>query len=173
MTILFSARICHLPLLSVVASHDSLYIRSPSRARLRNLYNISTDLLFTHSHCFQSRLELVYTGSFVAEKASHSMSLRPESMSSRGSTKYQSNYERGGTSRRSLTTTKGGRSASLGGNELPPGDLVVRFHAADISPSGGPAQISHFQCIASYNWLDSSEPIILVPGISFPFINPY
>lgn len=81
MTILFSARICglaHLPLLSVVASHDSLYIPWPSRARLRNLYNISTDLLFTHSRCFQSRLELVYIGSFVAENASHSMSLPPD-----------------------------------------------------------------------------------------------
>ena len=89
-------------------------------------------------------------------------------MSSRGAAKYRSNYGRGGTSRGSLTSTRQGRSASPGGNELPPGDLVVRLHAADISPSGGPARISNFQCIASYNWLDSSAPIILVPGISGP-----
>ena len=55
--------------------------------------------------------------------------------------------------------------ASLGGYELPLGNLVVKLHAAAISPSGGPARVSHFQCIASYNWLDSNKSVILVPGV--------
>lgn len=87
-----------------------------------------------------------------------------------GSAKYRSGYGRGGTSRGSLTSTRLGLSASPSGNELPLGDLVVRLHAADISPSDGPAEISNFQCVASYNWLDSSAPIILVPGKVSPSI---
>lgn len=59
-------------------------------------------------------------------------------------------------------------SASPGGYELPLGNLVVRLDATDISPSDGPARISNFQCIASYNWLDSSKPVILVPGVFVP-----
>lgn len=56
------------------------------------------------------------------------------------------------------------RSASLGRDELRPGKLIITLNAADISPSAAPPQISDFQCIASYNWLDKSEPTILVPG---------
>lgn len=61
-----------------------------------------------------------------------------------------------------------GHSPALADNEVPPGDLVVRLHAADISPSGGPAHLSNFRSVASYNWLDSSKPVILVPGNLLP-----
>ena len=108
--------------------------------------------------------------------------LTPETMSNRGSAKYRSQYY-GGTSGpargsgRSLTSTKRDRLAystisstatASADDELPrpPGNLVVTLQTVDISPSGGLAQISNFQCIASYNWLDSSEPVILVPGVS-------
>ncbi len=87
-------------------------------------------------------------------------------MSTRGSAYYRSNHGRGGTSRASLTSKWRGASASPDGDELPLGDLLVGLNAADISPSDGAPQISNFQCIASYNWLDSSEPTILVPGKS-------
>lgn len=85
-------------------------------------------------------------------------------MSSRGSAKYRFNYGRGGTSRNPITNTKRDRSPSPDVDELPLGDLVVELHPADISPSDGLTHISNYKCIASYNWLDSSEPVILVPG---------
>ena len=62
----------------------------------------------------------------------------------------------------------GGHFASSGGDEQPSSDLVLRFNAASILPSGGPAQMSDFKCIASYNWLDSSDPVIMVPGTFIP-----
>ena len=55
---------------------------------------------------------------------------------------------------------------SLRRDGLQPGKLIIRLNAADILPSNGPAQISNFKCIASYNWLDKSEPTVLVPGKS-------
>ena len=56
-------------------------------------------------------------------------------------------------------------SASTSVDEIFRPHLVDAFSAADILPSRGPVQISNFQCIASYNWLDSSEPVIVVPGM--------
>lgn len=96
------------------------------------------------------------------------MSIRPESMSGRGFASYRSNNGRGGTSRGSLISTSRDRLPSPGSNELSPGNLILGLHAADISPSDRHATISDFECIASYNWLDSSDPIILVPGMSVP-----
>lgn len=78
---------------------------------------------------------------------------------------YRSNL---GTSRGSVTNTKGGSSTVFGVDQLPLGDLVTGLQAADIRPSDGPVHLSDFRCIASYNWLDSSEPTILVPGMSGP-----
>jgi len=43
--------------------------------------------------------------------------------------------------------------------------LLLELDATDIAPSGGPAQMSDFTHVASYNWLDSDEPVILVPGM--------
>ena len=105
---------------------------------------------------------------FIVEKAGLSTSILRETMASRGSSSFGYNYGRGGKSQGFLTGTKGGYSASPGEDKLPPGDIVVSIHAADISPSAGPARLSNFRCIASYNWLDSSEPVILVPGTSVP-----
>lgn len=82
-------------------------------------------------------------------------------MSTRASAHRGLNYGRGGTFRASERI---GHSASLGRDELQPGNLIIGLNATDILPSSGPAQISNFQCIASYNWLDKSEPTILVPG---------
>ena len=82
-------------------------------------------------------------------------------MSTRASAHRGLDYGRGGTFRASERI---GHSASLGHDKLQPGNLIIGLNAADISPSSGPAQISNFQCIASYNWLDKSEPTILVPG---------
>ena len=74
-----------------------------------------------------------------------------------------SKYGLGETSRASEGI---GHSTPLSHDELQPGDLILELKAADISPSTGLAQLSHFQCIASYNWLDRSEPTVLVPGES-------
>ena len=84
-------------------------------------------------------------------------------MSTRASAYRGLNYGRGGTFRASERI---GYSASLGRDELQPGNLIIGLNATDILPSSGPAQLSNFQCIASYNWLDKSEPTILVPGKS-------
>ena len=73
------------------------------------------------------------------------------------------NRGRGGTFRASERMD---HSASLGRDDLQPGNLMKELNAGFISLSSGPAQISNFQCIASYNWLDRSEPTILVPGKS-------
>lgn len=71
-----------------------------------------------------------------------------------------------GTAYDSYTRTNGGRrSASPVDDDLRPDELDVTIHAAEILPSGGPAQMSKFRGIASYNWLDSSEPTMLVPGL--------
>jgi hypothetical protein len=73
--------------------------------------------------------------------------------------------------RGSLSSRGGGHSAPSSGDEVPTGDLFAVLDAANISPSVGPAEMSKFQYVASYNWLDSSEPIILVPGLSYPYQN--
>lgn len=61
--------------------------------------------------------------------------------------------------------------ASSSGDEVPTGDLFAVLDAADISVSARPAEMSNFQYVASYNWLDSSEPVILVPGMFCPHQN--
>ena len=71
----------------------------------------------------------------------------------------------GGTDHGPFTRTNGRRSESPVDDDLRPDELDVTIHAADVLPSGGPAQMSEFRGIASYNWLDSSEPTMLVPGL--------
>ena len=65
----------------------------------------------------------------------------------------------------SYKQTNGLRSPSPVDDDMRPDELDVTFHAANVLPSGGPAQMSKFRGIASYNWLDSSEPTMLVPGL--------
>ena len=96
----------------------------------------------------------------------------PESISWRGGGVYKPKYGPGWPSRVSMTANQRGASASPGDDELPPGSLIARLNAADILSSDAPIKISNFQCIASYNWLDSCEPIILVPGMPLLHRNP-
>lgn len=167
----FSAVICgwaHLRLLELVASCDSLCVPLPfSYVGLRDKIYKTSRVCCSCIHVL-SDFDFVSVRDLIAEKTSLFMSIPPGSMASRGSPNFGYNYGRGGTSRVFLTATKGGRPASPGEDELPLGDEVVSIHAADISPSAGSARISNFRCIASYNWLDSSKPVILIPGISVP-----
>ena len=89
-------------------------------------------------------------------------------MSSQGFACYGSKHGGEGNAQWSSTSIKGSRGAFSHDHELPLGDLVVTLRAVDVLPSGGHIKQSNFQCIASYNWLDSSEPVILVPGIRIP-----
>ncbi|KAI9807570.1 MAG: hypothetical protein M1825_005510 [Sarcosagium campestre] len=47
-----------------------------------------------------------------------------------------------------------------------PGKIITELSASDVDDEkvSGLARISNFRLIASYNWLDRSEPTILVPG---------
>lgn len=58
------------------------------------------------------------------------------------------------------------RSASPD-SRLIPGDLLLELTPSDIVRTGGSAQMSGFQSIASYNWLNASEPTILIPGMAY------
>ena len=91
------------------------------------------------------------------------IAIRPETMFPRASAHRGSLYGPGGKFRASEQI---GNSASLSHDELQPGKLILELNAADISPSSGLAMMSEYQCIASYNWLDRSEPTIIVPGKS-------
>lgn len=91
------------------------------------------------------------------------IAIRPETMFPRVSAHGGSLYGRGEKFRASEQI---GKSASLSYDELQPGKLILRLNAADVSPSSGLALLSEYQCIASYNWLDRSEPTIVVPGKS-------
>lgn len=73
-------------------------------------------------------------------------------------------HGRGGLSQGSLRSNWRSHSPVADGNELPTGDLLATINAADILPSDGPAQISNVRSLSSYNWVNSSKPIILVPG---------
>ncbi|KAI9755730.1 MAG: hypothetical protein M4579_004160 [Chaenotheca gracillima] len=55
-------------------------------------------------------------------------------------------------------------SSSTNGVELPSRSLLVELNASEIKPTSVKAGISGYKCIASYNWLNSSKPKILVPG---------
>lgn len=60
---------------------------------------------------------------------------------------------------------KRGRSSPPDSN-LTQHDILLDLKSTDIVPTGGSAQMAGFQSIASYNWLNSSEPTILIPGMA-------
>lgn len=87
-------------------------------------------------------------------------------MAGRLGNSHRSNYGRGGLVQSTYADKIKDHSAPPQGDELSTGQLLLKLDAAKIQSSGGPAQLSNFHSIASYNWLNDSEPTILVPGSS-------
>lgn len=78
-------------------------------------------------------------------------------------------HGRGDMYRGSYTSNWRGDSRNLAspdGEQKDGDDLFNGLKATDILPSGGNTQMTDFGCVASYNWLNSSLPTILVPGMS-------
>jgi hypothetical protein len=90
-------------------------------------------------------------------------------MSYRGRAYYRGNDGRGAVEQRFPRGNWRGSSTSSGGLEVPSGNLVAVLNAAFMMPSTGPIQMSNFRSVASYNWLNRKEPIILVPGMSIVY----
>jgi hypothetical protein len=53
--------------------------------------------------------------------------------------------------------------------DRPLGDLLEEIKLSELTTKSDPAKISNCKVVASYNWLDTTLPTILVPGeISCP-----